>query len=119
MSDYRGFGVHDPHTGEAMRVYETEGKSPPLKRHPVLVILKLTNTPSKSMKNTSTTKTMETLPKSTQQSFPTLTSLSEDSPAKHLALLESEGDLTTQEELSSLISQGFSKKSDQDCSCWK
>src|SRR3990167_8875329 len=65
------------------------------------------------------TKTMEISPKSTQQSFPTLTSLSVDSLAKHSALLAKEGDLTTQEELYSLTLQGFSKSKDPNSSYWK
>ena len=63
--------------------------------------------------------TSETVPKSTLKNFPTSTYLLEDSLAKLSALLESEGDLTTPEELSSMTSCGFSKKSSQDTSYWK
>ena len=88
--------------------------------HYVLDIPKLTNTPSKSIKNISqTTNLMETLQLSILPDSPTSTSSLEDSPAKHLVLLESGGDLTTPEELYSLTSQGFSKKNNQETSYWK
>src|SRR3990167_4406348 len=68
----------------------------------VLVTPKSTNTPSKFIPSTSTTKTMETAPQSLPMNFPTSTSSAEDSLAKVSALLEKEGDLTTQEERFSL-----------------
>ena len=35
---YSGIGVHDPNTGEAHRVYDSDGKSPPLKKsHPLFI----------------------------------------------------------------------------------
>jgi site-specific DNA-cytosine methylase len=74
----------------------------------VLVSPKSTSTPPKFINHTSqNTKTMETLPKSTKQLFPTSTSSWGDFLAKVSALLEKEGDLTTPEELSSLKSLGF------------
>ena len=86
----------------------------------VLVIPKSTSSQPKSTQNiTQNTKTMATLPKSTQQNSQTSTSSLEDSLVKRLVLLESVGDLTTPEELSFLTSLGFSKKSDQEISYWK
>src|SRR3990167_5679926 len=100
----------------SVAITATMYKEPPL----VLDIPKLINTQSKFMKNIfQNTEISATSLKSTQQSFPTLTSLSVDSPVKHLALLEKEGDLTTQEELYSLTSQGFSKSKDPNSSYWK
>ena len=35
---YKGIGVHDPDTGEAHRVYDSDGMSPPLKKsHPLFI----------------------------------------------------------------------------------
>ena len=64
--------------------------------------------------NVKDTPTMETQQQLTQLNSPTSTYLSEVSLAKHLALLESELDLTTPEGHSFLTSQGFSKKSNHD-----
>lgn len=50
---------------------------------------------------------------------PTTISSLEGFPVSLLVLLESEGDLTTPEEHSSLISQGFSRRNEQDSSYWK
>lgn len=57
---------------------------------------------------------MGTSQKSTQQLFPTSTCSQEDFLVSHFPLLEKEGDLTTQEEHCSLISQGYLKKKNQN-----
>jgi hypothetical protein len=64
--------------------------------------------------NVKDTPTMETPQQSTLPNSQTSTYLSEASLAKHLALLESELDLTTPEGHSFLISQGYSKKNNQE-----
>src|SRR6266702_7525374 len=63
--------------------------------------------------------TPDQLPASQQMKSPTTIYSSADFPVSHFLLLEKEGDLTTPEEHSSLISRGFSKKSIQDTSYWK
>src|SRR3990167_7405665 len=78
----------------------------------VLVSPKSTNTPSKSILNTpQNIKIMETSPKSPQPLSPTSTSSSEDSLAKLFQSLESELASKTFEELSSMMSLEFLKKS--------
>jgi hypothetical protein len=114
---YYGIGVHDPNTGEAHRVYNPVGLCPPLKSHPLLVLVtqKSTNMQLKSMKDTlEDTKIMETQQKSTLKNSQTSTFLSEDFLAKLSALLEKEKDLMTPEAHSSLTSLGFLQKKDQD-----
>lgn len=86
----------------------------------VSVTPKSTDTPSRSTRNTSRlTETTGTQPGSIPEHYRTSTSSAEDSPARHSALLEKEGDLTTPGALSSLTSHGFSKRNGQGCSYWK
>ena len=83
--------------------------------HPlVLATPKSISTQVKYMKDTMTTRTMETQQESTLKNSQTSSYLSEDSLAKLSALLESELDLTTPEGHSFLTSQGFLKKKDHD-----
>jgi len=94
-----------------------------LNTHPldylVLDTPKSTNTQSKSMKNTLTTKTMETSQQLFQTNSQTLTSWLEDFLAKLSLLLEKGEDLTTQEEHYFLTSQGFLPTKDPKIYCLK
>ena len=87
--------------------------------HFVLVTPKLTNTPSKSTKGTSTIKTMETAQKSMFPNYRTLTSSLADSLAKVSRLLESGRDLTTREARYFLRLLGFLKPSNPVLYCSK
>src|SRR3990167_4048804 len=92
------------------RIYSTKGISPTLAAQRgnnskgSILITDLTQPQSK---------------KSQQTLFPTTIYSLAVSLAKHFPLLEKEGDLTTQEELYSLTSHGFSKRNSQDSSYWK
>lgn len=82
------------------------------KDHYVLVTQRSTSTHHQYMKGTSQEqRTMETLPRSTQKSYPTLTALSVASLAKHLASQANDEASTIQEVRSFLTSHGFLGKS--------
>lgn|SRR3990167_1917963 len=83
-------------------------------------IQKSTNTPSKSMKATSKPiKTTEMQPELFQKNSQTSTSSAADSHVRRLASQVKGVDLRTPEGHFSLISLGFSKSKDPECSYWK